>query len=133
MLKILVKCRFFVVFRGFLPALRAAFPPGDAREDWTIIRALSETLGHTLPYDSAAAVRICLTAKSPVFSAIDRIVPAGWGPFGAEGPMDAAPFQSPIANFYMTDPISRCSHIMAECTAMRRELDAAQTKTGTGG
>ena len=111
----------------------AAFPPGDAREDWTIIRALSETLGHTLPYDSAAAVRICLTAKSPVFSAIDRIVPAGWGPFGAEGPMDAAPFQSPIANFYMTDPISRCSHIMAECTAMRRELDAAQTKTGTGG
>jgi len=111
----------------------AVFPPGDAREDWTIIRALSEALGKTLPYDTPAGVRTCLTAKSPVFSALDRIVPAKWGPFGADGPTDAAPFKSPIANFYMTDPISRCSHIMAECTAMRRQLDAASAaKTGTG-
>jgi NADH-quinone oxidoreductase subunit G len=112
----------------------AVFPPGDAREDWTIIRALSDALGHTLPYDTQAGVRTCLTAKSPVFSAIDRIVPAKWGAFGAEGgPIDPAPFKSGIANFYMTDPISRCSHIMAECTAMRRELAAADTaRTGTG-
>jgi len=112
----------------------AVFPPGDAREDWTIIRALSDVLGHTLPYDTPAGVRTCLTARSPVFSAIDRIVPAGWGPFGAEGPMDAAPFKSPVANFYMTDPISRCSHIMAECTTMRRQLDATSgaSRTGTG-
>jgi NADH-quinone oxidoreductase subunit G len=111
----------------------AVFPPGDAREDWTILRALSEALGKTLPYDTPAAVRTCLTAKSPAFGAIDRIVPAAWGPFGAEGPMDAAPFRSPIANFYMTDPISRCSRVMAECTAMRRELDAAdRARTGTG-
>ena len=88
-----------------------------------------------------AAVRECLAAKSPVFGAIDRIVPAAWGPFGAEGPMDAAPFQSPVANFYMTDPISRCSRIMAECTATRRQRDAsaramgatATGATGTGG
>jgi len=112
----------------------AVFPPGDAREDWTIVRALSEALGHRLPYDTPAAVRECLAAKSPVFGAIDRIVPAAWGPFGAEGPMDAAPFQSPVANFYMTDPISRCSPIMAECTAMRRQRDASATgATGTGG
>jgi NADH-quinone oxidoreductase subunit G len=111
----------------------AVFPPGEAREDWTIIRALSDALGHTLPYDTPAAVRTCLTAKSPVFSAIDRIVPAQWGPFGAEGPMDPAPFKSPVANFYMTDPISRASHIMAQCTQMRRDLDAAAAaKTGTG-
>jgi NADH-quinone oxidoreductase subunit G len=111
----------------------ATFPPGDAREDWTILRALSEALGHTLPYDTPAGVRTCLTAKSPVFSAIDRIVPAAWGPFGREGPMDPAPFRSAIANFYMTDPISRCSSIMAQCTAMRRALDEATAKTGTGG
>jgi NADH-quinone oxidoreductase subunit G len=111
----------------------AAFPPGDAREDWTIIRALSDVLGKRLPYDTPAGVRTCLTAKSPVFTAIDRIVPAKWGPFGAEGAMDAAPFKSPIANYYMTDPISRSSNIMAECTAMRRDLDAASAaKTGTG-
>ena len=111
----------------------AVFPPGEAREDWTIIRALSETLGHTLPYDTPAGVRTCLTAKSPVFGTLDRIVPAKWGPFGAEGGMDSAPFKSPIANFYMTDPISRASHIMAHCTQMRRELDtAAAARTGTG-
>ena len=111
----------------------AVFPPGEAREDWTIIRALSDALGHTLPYDTPAGVRTCLTAKSPVFSALDRIVQAQWGPFGAEGAMDAAAFKSPIANFYMTDPISRASHIMAQCTQMRRELDAASAaKTGTG-
>jgi len=111
----------------------AVFPPGEAREDWTILRALSDALGHRLPYDTLAAVRECLTARSPVFSAIDRIVPAAWGPFGgAEGAMEAAPFKSPIANFYMTDPISRCSPIMAQCTAMRRELAAADPKTGTG-
>ncbi|MFO0987885.1 MAG: NADH-quinone oxidoreductase subunit NuoG [Alphaproteobacteria bacterium] len=111
----------------------AVFPPGEAREDWTIVRALSEALGHTLPYDTPAAVRTCLTAKSPAFGALDRIVPASWGPFGAEGQMDAAPFKSPVANFYMTDPISRASHIMAQCTAMRRDLEAsAAAATGTG-
>ncbi len=111
----------------------AVFPPGEAREDWTIIRALSDALGQTLPYDTPAGVRTCLTAKSPVFSALDRIVPAQWGPFGAEGAMEAAPFKSPIANFYMTDPISRASHVMAQCTQMRRDLDAASAaKTGTG-
>ena len=111
----------------------AVFPPGDAREDWTIVRALSEVLGHTLPCDTPAGVRACLAAKSPVFTALDRVVQAAWGPFGAEGPMDAAPFKSPIANFYMTDPISRCSTIMAECTATRRQLDAAgAARTGTG-
>ncbi|MBL8663240.1 MAG: NADH-quinone oxidoreductase subunit G [Candidatus Odyssella sp.] len=111
----------------------AVFPPGEAREDWTIVRALSEALGHTLPYDTPSAVRTCLTAKSPAFGALDRIVPASWGPFGAEGPMDAAPFKSPVANFYMTDPISRASHVMAQCTAMRRDLAAADAApTGTG-
>jgi NADH-quinone oxidoreductase subunit G len=110
----------------------AVFPPGDARDDWTIIRALSEVLGHTLPYDTQAGVRTCLTAKSPVFGAIDRVVPAPWGKFGAEGAMDSAGFKSRIANFYMTDPISRSSRIMAECTAMRRALADSVARTGTG-
>jgi NADH-quinone oxidoreductase subunit G len=113
----------------------AVFPPGDAREDWTILRALSEALGHRLPYDTPAAVRAGLMARSRVFGAIDRVVPASWGEFGAEGAVDATPFTSPVANFYMTDPISRCSRIMAACTAQKRDLDAAAAgaQTGTGG
>jgi NADH-quinone oxidoreductase subunit G len=111
----------------------AVFPPGDAREDWAIIRALSDILGKTLPHDTVASVRAAMAKASPVFGAIDRVVPAPWAAFGAEGPMDAAPFKSPIANFYMTDPISRASHIMAQCTQMRRDLAAAETaRTGTG-
>jgi NADH-quinone oxidoreductase subunit G len=111
----------------------AVFPPGDAREDWAIIRALSDAVGKTLPHDTVASVRAAMVKTSPVFGAIDRVVPAQWAAFGADGAMDAAPFKSPIANFYMTDPISRASHIMAQCTRMRRDLAAAETaRTGTG-
>ncbi len=96
--------------------IQAAFPPGQAREDWRIIRALSERLGHRLEYDSLGDLRRALVAAHPVFAALDRPQQAEWLPFGTEGPVDALPFGSAIANFYMTDPISRCSAVMAECT-----------------
>ena len=98
-------------------ARRAVFPPGEAREDWKILRALSEALGHRLPYDSLGAVRERLARAAPAFAAIDAVAPADWGAFGTSGKMDATPFASPIENFYMTDPISRASATMAECTA----------------
>ena len=66
-------------------AARAVFPPGDAREDWRILRALSEVLGRTLPYDDLDAVRARLVAANPVFGAIGRVVPAVWDDFGASG------------------------------------------------
>ncbi|WP_340119137.1 NADH-quinone oxidoreductase subunit NuoG [Pelagibius sp. 7325] len=106
----------------------AAFPPGDAREDWTILRALSETVGKRLPYDSLGELRQRLIEVNRVFAAVDQIEPADWGPFGKEGPMDAAPFVSPVGVFYMTDPISRASETMAQCV----EAFSLGVKRGTG-
>lgn len=94
----------------------AIFPPGEAREDWRILRALSDVLGKRLPYDDLTAIRARMTERAPHFAAIDEIEPATWGSFGSPDEMDAAPFASPIANYYMTDPISRASEIMAACT-----------------
>lgn len=94
----------------------AAFPPGDAREDWTILRALSEIVGKHLPYDNLGQVRQRLIETNGVFAAVDQIAPATWGAFGGSGNLDPSPFQSSVANFYMTDPISRASETMAKCT-----------------
>ena len=105
---------------------RAAYPPGDAREDWAILRALSERLGKTLPYDTFDDVRARLVAVNKSFAALDLQVAGTWGPFGKEGALSEAPFVSPVGNFYMTCPISRASKTMAECTASRAHLMAAE-------
>ncbi|MBI3440437.1 MAG: NADH-quinone oxidoreductase subunit G [Proteobacteria bacterium] len=97
-------------------ARQAIFPPGEAREDWKIIRSLSEVLGKTLPYDTLAQVRQRLVQENGLFNEIDAVRSAKWVPFGKEGKCDKAPFVLPINNFYMTDPISRASRVMAECT-----------------
>ncbi len=109
---------------------RATFPPGDAREDWAILRALSEVLGKTLPYDNLGQVRARMIEIAPVLDQLEVVTPSGWADFGAAGSMDAAPFASPVANFYMTDPISRASATMAACTEAFVE---AGEKTGTDG
>ncbi len=95
----------------------AVFPPGEAREDWKIIRALSEVLGHTLPVNTLRDVRARMAELAPHLRHYDVIEPAAWGPFGTPGaPMDqAAPFAPPITDFYRTDPITRASLIMARC------------------
>jgi NADH-quinone oxidoreductase subunit G len=105
---------------------RAAFPPGDAREDWTILRALSERLGKTLPYDDLDHVRARLIAVNRTFAALDQQSAGAWGSFGKQGDVSDTPFVSPIANFYMTCPISRASKTMAECMASRAQLMAAE-------
>jgi NADH-quinone oxidoreductase subunit G len=107
-------------------ALRAVYPPGDAREDWAILRALSERLGKTLPYDTLGQVRSQLVTVNRSFAALDQQQAGAWGPFGQAGSVADAPFVSPIANFYMSCPISRASRTMAECTASRAQLMAAE-------
>jgi NADH-quinone oxidoreductase subunit G len=102
---------------------RAIFPPGDAREDWSIVRALSEALGHKLPYDSLAAVRAGLRAAHPSFAGAGA--PAPFGELGRAGALDAAAFVSPITSYYMTDPISRASPTMAKCI---QEIEDARVK-----
>jgi NADH-quinone oxidoreductase subunit G len=109
----------------------AVFPPGEAREDWKILRALSEAMGAKLPYDSLDEVRARLTAVNPVFATIDTVAASPWGDFGTAGEVRSDPFVPPIDNFYMTDPISRVSETMAECTVTI--MQATQGKTGTDG
>jgi NADH-quinone oxidoreductase subunit G len=109
----------------------AVFPPGEAKEDWRILRALSEALGRTVPLDSLGAVRARMVEIAPQLAVPDVIEPAAWQEFGRAGKLDGRPFASPIADFYRTDPISRASRIMAECSALH--LPATEPATGTHG
>ena len=111
-------------------AERAAFPPGEARDDWTIIRALSGEIGTPLPYDSQVALRSKLQSDFPAFLAIDTVETVEWSAFGTTGELDSAQFESPIKNFYMTDPISRASETMARCVD---EILGDAEATGTDG
>jgi NADH-quinone oxidoreductase subunit G len=103
-------------------ATRAAFPPGDAREDWAILRALSEPLGHKLPYDSAAQLRRALFKAHSHLARIDQITPGDAGDIARlaalGGLPDKTPFAAPIDDFYLTNPIARASAVMAECSVI---------------
>ena len=96
----------------------SVFPPGEAREDWTILRALSEIVGQPLPYDNLGEVRQKLIEANPIFGRLDEVRPAAWEAFGVAGDTVPVPFALPVNNFYMTDPISRASPTMAECTEL---------------
>ena len=123
----------YVNTEGRVQLARAAVqPPGEAREDWTIIRALSDTLGLGLDYVTLGDVRARLVTVNPSFDAVDQIVTAPWRAPAADGEVTAEPFALPIDNYYMTDPISRASATMAECT---REFVATGNagRTGTDG
>ncbi len=113
---------------------RAIFPPSEAREDWKIVRALSAAVGRPLGYDTLSELRRRMRAAYPVLAEADKVTAAAWGEFGEAGPVDPAPFAYPIADFYRTDPISRASLTMAECSevflARHGEL---MPRTGTDG
>ena len=106
-------------------AARAAFPPGDAREDWAILRALSDVLGQKLPYDSLGALRAALFKTHPHMARVDTIEPGNPADIaklaGLGGSPDKAAFHSPVSDFYLTNPIARASGIMAECSALARD------------
>ncbi len=97
-------------------SFKAVSPPGDAREDWKIIRALSEHLGFELPYDTLDEVRARLVDVNALFDSLDTVQKSPWVNFGQEGELSPMPFKHVIDNFYMTDPISRHSVTMAQCT-----------------
>ncbi|HET6621766.1 MAG TPA: NADH-quinone oxidoreductase subunit NuoG [Dongiaceae bacterium] len=108
----------------------ATEPPGEAKEDWAILRALSEKLERTLPYDTLSQLRRSLFKAAPNLQRLGAIVPARWESFGASGAVTARAFHLPIANYYMTDPISRASETMAKCT---EAFVAPAAGTGTHG
>jgi NADH-quinone oxidoreductase subunit G len=103
-------------------ANRAAFPPGDAREDWAIIRALSDVLGKKLPYDSLSALRQAIFKATPHLMRVDRIEAGDAATIktlaGKGGNVEKTPFKSPVEDFYLTNPIARASAVMAECSRL---------------
>jgi NADH-quinone oxidoreductase subunit G len=108
---------------------RAAFPPGDAREDWAILRALSEVIGLKLPYDSLAQLRGALFKAFPHLQRIGKITPGDAQDIRRlamrSGSMEKAPLRSAVEDFYLTNPIARASAVMAECSALAERAAAA--------
>lgn len=96
-------------------AFPALSPPGEAREDWKIIRALSDVLGCSLPYATQEQVRDRMIAVNPLFEQMDEVQRSPWLPFGTQGSVLADPFDPYFTSFYMTDVISRHSVTMARC------------------
>ena len=109
--------------RGF----RAVYPPGDAREDWTILRAFSAVIGKQLPYDTIEALRARMEQVNPVFGRIGYLPRFGCsdhtGPVGDPTVLSDAPLASPVTNYYVTDPISRSSPTMAACVEAQSTTD----------
>jgi NADH-quinone oxidoreductase subunit G len=97
-------------------ALRASFPPGEAKENWAILRALSAELGATLPYDSIAQLRQALVAAHPHLANIDEVAENDWQPLPIAKP-GKADFVLAVSDFYLTNPIARASSLMAELSA----------------
>ena len=97
-------------------AVRAGFAPGEAKENWAILRALSAELAATLPFNSLAELRQSLLEAHPHLGQIDQILQSEWAPLKA-GTLGKATFRSAISDFYLTNPIARASKLMAELSA----------------
>ena len=108
---------------------RSVFPPGDAREDWTILRALSDVVGKRLPFDSLGELRAKLYEAHPHLAELDIKPAASWGSFGAEGKVEDRPFVPAVSDFYGTNPIARASQIMADCRDAMTGADREATGT----
>jgi NADH-quinone oxidoreductase subunit G len=112
---------------------RAVFPPGDAREDWAIIRALSEHLGAKIPFDSLRELRAALYKAYPHFLAVDSVksTEAFVPPVALASlpPLPDTPIPELVDDYYQTNPIARASSVMAELSALSRETHYGATGT----
>jgi NADH-quinone oxidoreductase subunit G len=112
--------------------VRAVFGPGEAKEDWAILRALSAHLGNTLPYDNLAQLRGALYAQHPHFAALETLANEDAGTVAKLAKVPARPKKaellSPINDFYLTNPIARASAVMAECSQLAAggKMEAAE-------
>jgi NADH-quinone oxidoreductase subunit G len=110
-------------------ANRAVFPPGDAKEDWAIIRALSGSLGKPLPFNSLAQLRAAIYAEFPHLARIDQIAAGSVGDVAklakAAIKTKSAPYGSAVKDFYLSNPIARASAVMGECAATAAGLRQA--------
>lgn len=97
-------------------ARKAVSAPGEAREDWKILRALSAEIGKVLPFDTIFQLRSRLVKEFPLFGQIGTVQASAWKSFGKKGDVRSHPFAPPVDNYYMTNSISRMSPTMAACT-----------------
>ena len=108
-------------------AMRAGFAPGEAKENWAILRALSAEIGAQQPWDSLAQLRTALISEIPHLAGIDNVPENEWTPVAA-GKLGKADFRHAVNDFYLTNPIARASALMAELSAnakARREQAVA--------
>ena len=112
---------------------RAAFPPGEAREDWKIFRALSDHLAVTLDFDTVEALRVKMFAVAPHLAQLDHIEPAGAPQAPEGGAMTSDAFGVAVEDFYFTNPIARASATMAACAKAKGERAPAKQGTGSHG
>lgn len=111
-------------------AMRASFPPGDAREDWAIVRALSDRVGKVLPYDDLLSLRQAMIAEAPGFGVLDSVSSSQGIDDGEQaqfdladiatnaGNVESANFVTSVSNFWLTNPIARASATMADCASI---------------
>jgi len=113
-------------------AARAAFPPGEAREDWAIIAALAEEAGAGIGFQTIQELRAAMYKIAPQLAALDQVAKADASGLNELSQVSGAPgsaaFASPVKDFYLTNPIARASAIMAECSALKsgRQMQAAE-------
>ena len=97
-------------------AVRASFPPGKAKENWAILRALSAEMGAPLAYDSLAQLRQALVAEVELFARVDQVVVNDWSALPVQA-LEMGKFGFAVSDFYLTNPIARASTVMAELSA----------------
>jgi len=105
-------------------AKRAVNPPGDAREDWAILRAMSEYIGKKpLPYNNVADLRARIQKEFPAFKAIGDVNPAKWEKFTTKEKVQKDSFASAVGSYYLSNSICRASDTMRECETAFRSVD----------
>ncbi|MEL7459410.1 MAG: NADH-quinone oxidoreductase subunit NuoG [Pseudomonadota bacterium] len=105
-------------------ALRAGFPPGEAKENWAILRALSGALGEPLPFDTLGTLRAALVAQVPHLKAIDVVPENPWHP-EATRPLGEGAFHTAEGSHFLTNPVLRASKLMADLAAAAKARSAA--------
>ena len=95
---------------------RAVFPPGDAREDWSIFRALSDVLGKRLPFDTLDALRAEMAKAAPALG-VEGLANYGWAEPKLPATVSGKIADYPIKDFYLTNAICRASPTMQRCSS----------------
>ena len=108
------------------------FPPGDAKEDWAIFRALSAVLGSPLPFNSLSQMRAVIYAEFPHLARVDQIAPSSAADLSAIASKAVktrkAKFAPAVTEFYLTNPIARSSAVMGECAALASGLSIDEVR-----